>query len=69
ISGSHSAVAVDTKLTYAELDLGRLDPIDQVWNAPYKSDWAIAVGNFSTDELPDRQPPAPPIRIRILPEL
>ncbi len=69
MSGSQSAVAIDTKLSYAEIDLGRLNPIDQVWNAPYKSDWAIAVGDFSTGALPDRLPPAPPIGIRVSPNL
>ena len=69
MSGSQSAVAIDTKLSYAEIDLGRLNPIDQVWNAPYKSDWAIAVGDFSTGALPDHLPPAPPIGIRVSPDL
>ncbi|MCZ6594203.1 MAG: DUF5060 domain-containing protein [Bacteroidetes bacterium] len=69
MAGSQSAVAIDTKLSYAEIDLGRLNPIDQVWNAPYKSDWAIAVGDFSTGALPDRVPPAPPIKIRVSPDL
>ena len=38
------AVAVDTKKTYAELDLGTLRAKNQSWAAPYESDWAIAVG-------------------------
>ncbi|MCH7679489.1 PKD domain-containing protein, partial [candidate division KSB1 bacterium] len=45
--GSQSAVAVDTKLLYSEIPLGTLNPTLQTWNAPYASDWAIAIGNFS----------------------
>ena len=37
------AIAVDTKLAYAEIDLGVLSPSNQSWQAPYISDWAIAV--------------------------
>jgi hypothetical protein len=44
--GPQPAVAVDTRLAYAEIDLGILAPTNQTWNAPYQSDWAIAVGNF-----------------------
>lgn len=40
------AVAVDTKKTYEEIDIGHLEAKKQVWDAPYVSDWAIAVGNF-----------------------
>lgn len=42
-----TAVAVDAKKAYSELPLGPLDPAFQVWTAPYASDWAIAVGDFS----------------------
>lgn len=40
------AVAVDTKKDYKEINIGPLSPKDQVWKAPYKSDWAIAVGEY-----------------------
>ena len=45
MSGSKPAVAVDTKLTYAEIDLGTRTATNQTWTAPYSSDWAIYVGN------------------------
>ena len=47
MGGPQSAVAVDTKLPYAEINLGTLSPSYQTWTAPYQSDWAIAVGNFN----------------------
>ncbi|MEM8757487.1 MAG: GC-type dockerin domain-anchored protein [Planctomycetota bacterium] len=37
------AVAVDTRAAYEEIDLGLLEPVDQVWQAPRGSDWAIAI--------------------------
>lgn len=40
------AVAVDTKKPYAEIKLDRIRPARQTWRAPYRSDWAIAVGEF-----------------------
>ena len=43
-AGELSAVAVDTLRVYRETDLGRLAAEELVWNAPYRSDWAIAVG-------------------------
>jgi Concanavalin A-like lectin/glucanases superfamily/Domain of unknown function (DUF5060)/Dockerin type I domain len=39
------AIAVDTKLDYAEINIGTLNPTSQTWTAPYVSDWAIAVGS------------------------
>jgi hypothetical protein len=36
-------VAVDTKKRYQEIDLGKMKAGDHVFNAPYVSDWAIAV--------------------------
>ena len=59
MAGSQSVVAVDTTLHYAEIDLGVLDPVDQVWTAPYVSDWAIAVGDFDPAP-PDATPPSVP---------
>ena len=44
--GPQPAVAVDTRLAYAEIDLGILAPTNHTWNTPYQSDWAIAVGDF-----------------------
>lgn len=41
------AIAIDTMKAYKEIDLGRLAAEGQVWKAPYKSDWAIAIGSFS----------------------
>jgi len=46
MTSGNSAVAVDTKLSYAEIDLGTLSATNQTWPAPYVSDWAIAVGRF-----------------------
>jgi len=40
------AVAVDALLPYAEIDIGPLQPSEQLWSAPYASDWAIAVGAY-----------------------
>ncbi len=56
--GPQPAVAVDAKKAYAEIDLGMLSATNQTWNAPYSSDWAIAVGNSGTP--PDSTPPATP---------
>jgi hypothetical protein len=39
-------VAVDTQKVYEEVDLGILKPDKHSWNAPYRSNWAIAVGGF-----------------------
>jgi hypothetical protein len=46
VASAQPAVAVDTKLSYAEIDLGTLSTTNQIWTAPYVSDWAIAVGDF-----------------------
>lgn len=47
MNGGQPAVAVDTRLPYAEIDLGRLEAAEHSWEAPYESDWAIAVGDFN----------------------
>ena len=47
MKGAQKAVAVDTKKPYAEIDIGALEPAKQTWKAPYRSDWAIAVGDFA----------------------
>jgi hypothetical protein len=44
--GGQRAVAVDTRKPYREIELGNLDARRHEWKAPYKSDWAIAVGDF-----------------------
>jgi hypothetical protein len=49
---STSAVAVDTKLPYAEISLGVLQPGHHDWVAPYASDWAIAVENHTDTQAP-----------------
>lgn len=58
MNGPQSAVAVDTKKTYAEINLGTLSATNQTWTAPNSSDWAIAVGDFGA--VPDSDPPASP---------
>jgi len=47
-------VAVDTKKEYEEIDLGMLGGKEHAWNAPYRSDWAIAVGRFGNSRGPDK---------------
>ena len=59
MTGPLSAAAVDTKLAYAEIGLGVLDAVDQTWNAPYASDWAIAVGTFVEPDPPSIAPVLP----------
>lgn len=59
MSSGQSAVAVDTKKAYAEINLGTISATNQTWNAPYKSDWAIAVGTL-VSAPPDTNPPATP---------
>jgi hypothetical protein len=44
---SQPAIAVDTKKVYAEIEIGLLSPQNQTWQAPYLSDWALAIGHFS----------------------
>ena len=46
MAGVQPAVAVDTLRPYQELPLGRLTATETSWQAPYRSDWAIAVGVF-----------------------
>ena len=47
MDGPQTAVAVDTRLPYEEIELGRLRAAEQIWTAPYESDWAVAVGSFN----------------------
>lgn len=46
MSVSKPAVAVDTKSSYQEIDLGNLETISQTITLPHASDWIIAVGEF-----------------------
>jgi hypothetical protein len=46
MNGDRPAIAVDTLRRYREISLGRLSTKNQTWSAPYKSDWAIAVGSL-----------------------
>lgn len=39
-------IALDTKKTYQEIEVGTLKPGEHTWKAPYRSDWAIAVGEY-----------------------
>ncbi|MHC4366267.1 MAG: DUF5060 domain-containing protein [Planctomycetota bacterium] len=43
-TGAQSAVAVDAKKQYNEIRIGVLSAKENVWKAPYRSDWAVAVG-------------------------
>jgi hypothetical protein len=46
MKGKQTAVAVDARRRYEEIDLGELPPGEHEWQAPCKSDWAIAIGWF-----------------------
>lgn len=46
MNSSMAVVAVDTKKEYGEIEVEQLEPGVHMWNAPYISDWAIAVGTF-----------------------
>ena len=48
--GPEPAVAVDACQPYAELGLGTLAPKVHTWRAPHKSDWAIAVGVWASED-------------------
>jgi hypothetical protein len=67
MNGSQPAVAVDTKSSYQEIVQGNLSAGDQVWNAPYQSDWALAIGDFTGSGSPqDTIPPAAPTGVQII---
>jgi len=44
--GEQPAIAVDTKKQYKEIRIGTLSAKEHLWKAPYRSDWAVAVGDF-----------------------
>jgi CubicO group peptidase (beta-lactamase class C family) len=47
--GAQPAIAVDTKKKQKEIKIGTLSAKEHVWKAPYRSDWAIAVGDAVTE--------------------
>lgn len=48
MKGVQPAIAVDTKNKYKEISISSgLGSIEQIWKAPYVSDWAVAVGTFA----------------------
>lgn len=61
MAGTLPAVAVDTKNGYAEINIGPLSASSQTWQAPYASDWAIAVGDFRQVEPPPVPPTSEPL--------
>ena len=46
MKGNQPAIAIDTKKEYHEINLGNLTTGITIWQAPYRSDWAIAIGKF-----------------------
>lgn len=46
MKGPQPAVAVDAKKAYEEINIGPVAPGAHTWEAPYRSDWAVAVGAF-----------------------
>ena len=46
LSEALSAIAVDTRKEYKEIEIGDINDSITRWEAPYVSDWAIALGNF-----------------------
>ncbi len=67
MAGSQKAVAVDAGLAYAEIDLGTLSATNQTWQAPYNSEWAIAIGDFGQAAPPDTDPPQFPTGLGFTP--
>jgi hypothetical protein len=46
MSGSQTVIAVDTKGSYQERNLGSLNPGNHTIQLPHSSDWVIAIGDF-----------------------
>ncbi|MEE9429687.1 MAG: T9SS type A sorting domain-containing protein [Melioribacteraceae bacterium] len=44
---NNSIIAVDTKLEYSEIIVNNSSIVNSEWNAPYNSDWVLAIGDFS----------------------
>ncbi len=55
MKGSQPAIAVDARRAYSEIAVGELEPGARSWRAPYRSDWAVAIGRFPR---PRREEPA-----------
>ena len=55
MDGRWPAVAVDAKKAYEEIDLGSLTPEVHTWEAPYHSDWAVAVGEWEKEGIEERK--------------
>ncbi len=51
-----NAVAIDTTLTYSEINVGTITAANQTWTAPYTSDWAISL----------RSAPAVPVDLTVV---
>lgn len=47
---AQSAVAVDTQKAYEEIRLGKLPPGKHIWQAPYRSDWALVIGSWPAQD-------------------
>jgi hypothetical protein len=64
MKASARAVAVDARRPYEERDLGEISPGIQTFEAPYRSDWAVAVGSFDRAPRPrvnrEREAPIAP---------
>ena len=52
------AVAVDAKKNYEEIDVS-ISKSDMTWEAPYSSEWAVAVGEGDAPQPDDTPPTAP----------
>lgn len=46
MNGKQKGVAIDINKPYQEIEIGILEPEELNWEAPYESDWAIAIGEF-----------------------
>ena len=53
MDGPRRAVAIDTRKAYEEIPLGTLAPGSHRFDAPYRSDWAVAVGGPAPGSLVD----------------
>ncbi len=60
LSQRQPAIAVDTKKECKEIALGELSPGRHTWEAPYRSDWALAVGRFADAAQRPKSPSPPP---------
>lgn len=51
MNGLQRVIAVDTKKPYEEILVGSFGPGNHTWSAPYESDWALAIGSFSSESV------------------